>query len=230
MAGAWDILARTAYSRYRYDPLVKRVGSYSGRVEVRSSDYVYLGNRCELISPKGQNDALMVENESSGTQYFALSVRMDDGWRGSDWGTILQLHGPAVLGVHPSFHLQAGDHFSVFLHAGDLNGTHIDYTEYTFSNGVLNPGKWVDFIIKLKFSKDYDGSVDVWRRDEGETDFTSVLSLANVPTLQYKVSLGDHYWQMGYYRNNRYWTNVLWLDCFTRGDDYDAVVAKAWGS
>jgi len=193
---------------------------------------VLLGNRSEIIKPIGENDDVLYENESSGTQYVAFSVRLEEQWQAPTWGIVLQLHGPASLGVHPSFHVELNDHFSIYLHAGDLDGTHIENTEYLLSDGSIHPGAWTDFVLKIKFSKSYTGSVDVWRREEGEADFTSILSLADVPTLQYKSSLGpnagDHYWQHGFYRQAEYFTNILWLDCFTRGSDFDAVVAKAW--
>ena len=98
----------------------------------------------------------------------------------------------------------------------------------------LNPGKWVDLVIKIKFAKDFTGAVAVWRRDEGQANFKQVVSLENVPTLQYRSSQGPvcmHYWKHGLYRSKQISiTNVLWLAGLTRGDSLADVVRASFGA
>jgi hypothetical protein len=126
------------------------------------------------------------------------------------------------------------DQFYIMLHSGDLDSpaNSLQWEFYPFSNGNLSPGHWIDFVVRIKFASDFTGSVHVWRRDEGQADFTLVLSVDNVPTLQYRSShggVGDHYWKHGFYRSEQDTiTHVLWLDGLTRGNTFDGVVQAAF--
>jgi hypothetical protein len=232
MSAAWGMVARVAPNRLQQVMDVVRSGRYSVRAEVRPGDLVLSGMRAEVLTMIGENNESIFENESSGTQYYALSVRLHEKWTPPTMGIFLQLHGPSHQPWPPVFSLQALDHFAVMLHSGNLDDiNHLDRMKYPLSKWQLNIGHWVDFVVKIKFAKDFTGGVDVWRRDEGETSFVSVLSLADIPTLQYILPDGvqNHYWQHGLYHYPRTFPNALWLDCLTRGTGFDAVVTKAFG-
>ena len=85
----------------------------------------------------------------------------------------------------------------------------------------MNVGKWIDFIVTVKYAKDNTGFITIQRRDEGQTNFTQVLSITNTPTVQYDPNVnngavGNHYMKHGLYRNSQSFTSVLYLDGFTR--------------
>ncbi len=100
---------------------------------------------------------------------------------GDPWGIIFQLHGPDILDASPSFSVQVLDQFYIMLHSGDLDSptNSLQWEFYPFSNGNLNPGHWIDLVIRIKYASDFTGSVHVWRRDEGQADFTLVLGFRN---------------------------------------------------
>lgn len=219
-----------------------RQGKYAVRVEVRPGDDPInsSGERAEVLYMTDADNNKMVENESSGTQFYAFSVRLDPNWQSpasgpsGGWGMIFQLHGPDNLQSSPAFSIQARDRFLVTLHSGDLDSStqSLKWKTYSLSNGSLNQGHWVDFVVEITFAKNFTGSVVVWRRDEGQTDFTKVLSALKVPTLQYKSSLGgvgDHYWKHGLYRSEQTTiTNILWLDGLTRANTFEDAIRSAF--
>jgi hypothetical protein len=236
--GNWRYIDMMVGDRFQQvtDPV--RKGQYAVQVEVRPGDDPINsgGERAEVHVMTDANDNRIDENESSGVQYYAFSVRLAPDWQpidpdlGDPWGIIFQLHGPDSLGISPSFSVQVLDQFYIMLHSGDLDSSanSLQWEFYPLSNGDLNPGHWIDFVVRIKFASDFTGSVHVWRRDEGQTDFTLVLSVDNVPTLQYKSSQGgvdNHYWKHGFYRSEQDTiTHVLWLDGLTRGNTFDGVV------
>jgi hypothetical protein len=240
--GNWRYIDMMASDRFQQvtDPV--REGQYAVRVEVRPGDDPIDsgGERAEVHVMTDADDYRIDENESSGVQYYAFSVRLAPDWKpidpdvGDPWGIIFQLHGPDILGGSPPFSVQVLDQFYIMLHSGDLDSptNSLQWKFYPFSNGNLNPGHWIDLVIRIKYASDFTGSVHVWRRDEGQADFTPVLSVENVPTLLYRSShggVGDHYWKHGFYRSEQDTiTHVLWLDGLTRGNTFDGVVQAAF--
>jgi hypothetical protein len=216
-------------------------GNYSIRVEVRPGDDPCEcgGERAEVLIMSDAYGNPINENLSSGTQFYAFSVRFDSNWQPPEeyktdpWGIIFQLHGPDSLGESPSFAISATDRLGVELTSGDLDSPSRSYrTDQQFSNSALNVGHWIDLVIKINFANDFSGSAEVWRRDEGNSQFTQVIALKNIPTLQYRSSqggVGDHYWKYGYYRSEQATiTNVLFLGGLARGSTFDNVVTVAF--
>ena len=167
------------------------------------------------------NNNQIYENLNSGTQRYAFSVKFDPSWRtitGSGaWGIFLQLHGPNAS--NPAWAFNATDKIRFATRLGDMTKNGIVPRE--LSNGSLNVGKWIDFIVTVKYAKDNTGFITIQRRDEGQTNFTQVLSITNTPTVQYDPNVnngavGNHYMKHGLYRNSQSFTSVLYLDGFTR--------------
>lgn len=130
------------------------------------------------------------------------------------------------MGGQPPFTFRAQDRFFIRTNAGDVSGGKVNGKVIEFSDGSLNKGKWVDFIVKIKFSTSQSGEIDVWRRNEGDADFKQVLDV-NTPTVQ--VANGQaigSYHKAGLYRHgDTNFTNVLHLDGFVRGDNLNEVKA-----
>ena len=241
--GCWAGLQIMAADRFQRVTSPVRKGAYSARVEVRPGDDPINsgGERAEAVSMEDKNGNQINESESSGIQYYAMSIYLPSDWtpplpdtHGLIWGLALQLHGPDVLDASPAFGLEVRNRFSLDMEVGDVTRSS-PYGFYEFSDGSLNLGHWTDFVIRIKYAKDATGSVDIWRRNEGATAFTNVLSVANTPTLQYSPNInggviGNHYWKTGYYRDANSVTDVLYLDGITRGTSFDSVVAEAFPS
>ncbi len=240
--GNWRTLQIVDGDRFQRVTAPVRQGQYAVRVEVRPGDDPIhsSGERAEALVMLNADGKRLNESVSSGTQYYAFSVRLDADWqmpeagKGGSWAIIFQLHGPDVIKASPAVAIRAHEQFELSLHSGDLDSRakSLRWQSYPFSEGSLNRGQWVDLVLRIHFASDFTGAVQVWRRNEGEHDFREVLSLEDVPTLQYRSSkgaVGAHYWKHGLYRSKQTTlTNVLWLDGLTRGDTFKDVVRAAF--
>lgn len=242
--GTWRNAQIMAPDRFHRVSDIVRQGRHAARVEVRPGDDPIhsSGERAEVLVMTDNSGKPFFEDESSGTQFYAFSVRLAPDWQspesdtknGSKWAIVFQLHGPDSLKTSPSIAVSVQERFAIHLHGGDLDSreTALWHKSYPFKNETLAPGKWVDLVLKVKFAKDFTGTVDVWRRDEGQIEFAKVLELRDVPTLQYSTAQGGvkpHYWKHGLYRSKQSSiTNVLWLDGLTRGDSFEAVTRAAF--
>jgi hypothetical protein len=182
-------------------------------------------------------------------EYYAISIKLDSDWtpplhnpaNGNwQWGEFFQLHSPDQFGSPPAFAFSAVDRFSIQMLGGDLmaDGVRRNTTTFPLTNGALNIGKWVEFMIDVIWAYDNSGSLTVLRRDEGETVFTPVLKQTELPTMQYNTQIADsqsatfkHYWRCGYYRSvSPGVTSRLRLGPIVRGTTLPEVEAAAFGA
>lgn len=225
-----------------------RNGNYSLRAMVKPGDnYGSSGERAEVYWMYDKEGKHIVENESSGTQFYAISVYLPLDFvspsnslhpkEDSAWGAFQQLHGNDIYHAPPIFSIGATDSYYVQLWSGDIGEENYNkpniFHRTKYPLGSLQRGKWVDFVWKIKFAKTFTGELEVWKRIEGETDFTQVLSKTNIPTLQFKSSINggavlDAYWKTGYYTSEETFTRVIYIDSNTRGTNFNDVVAKAF--
>lgn len=175
------------------------------RVEVRSGDHrtVHSGERAELAEMVDKHGVLQFATESSGrngVEFIGISVKVPTDWVKPTfdtqypppspqyhWGSVLQLHSPNYLNSPPAFSFEVMDEFQLGYLGGDLHngsGGRRDVVTYPFSNGALNRGEWVEFLIEVKWRFDSTGYIKINRRNQNENEFTEVLSILG-PTLQY---------------------------------------------
>ena len=230
----------TSISRARRVIEPTRGGLYSSRFEVRNGDYagsVNSGERAEVYQPHNPSGTDIVETSASGELFYGISIYLPDDWvsptemdptSGTLWNEVLQLH-PSIPAAVPTVCLHVLDTIKLSNYGGNLDGTRKEWTYHEFSNGAIIRGQWIDFILRLKHALDLTGEIQVWRRDVGDADFTSVLSLTDVPTLLTSDAAPDnnHYWRRGVYRAEQTseLTNVLYQGPFIRGTTYADVVA-----
>ena len=210
-----------------------RQGNYYARVEVRNGDNPLNccqgTDRAEVLDMQNADNSKIYENLSNGIQRYSFSVKFDKSWQtivehgNGAWGIFLQLHGPDNLGTNPAWAFNATDNIRFNMRVGDITTSKLG--AYDLSNGALNVGHWIDFILTVKYAKDNTGFVNIMRRNEGQTDFTEVLDISNTPTLQYSSNVnggavGEHYIKHGLYRNQQDFTSILYLDGFTRESAY----------
>lgn len=195
-----------------------RQGRYYARVEVRPGEDGWGGGggkteRAEVASMQDAAGQQIYENDKSGTVQYTVSVKLDASWQAPDWGIFLQLHGDNA--TNPDWAMTAEDRFGF----NERFCLHPNVTSHAFTNGGgdLSIGKWVDFVITIKYALDATGWVVVRRRTEGETAYTEVLNMQNTCTLQPPdLNSGNHYMKHGYYRSASSFTTLLSLDGFTR--------------
>jgi hypothetical protein len=211
---------------------IVRAGNNSIKVKVQPGSYSAVGGERSMVvymtKPDGTNQT---ENENSGAVYVTVSVYLPLDWKVNlpQFGVVLQLHGPdSVWSVSPAFELDATDRFYIANTAGDYD-VGFSSKRIELSDNNLNLGHWTDFVVKIIPSKT-NGTIQVWRRNEGATTFTEVLNKTNIPTLQYQGNnaVMDHYWTAGYYRHPDTTTNILYIDSIVRGTSFDAVVSAAF--
>ena len=223
------------------------------RIEVRPGDTVGASERAEVANMMRKDPATgktisFPVIESDGHEFYGLAVKLSPDWQspgkhhgtGPVWGIFLQLHGPGVVGAPPPIELEADNEFHLGMCNGDVldGGTRKvpkDGEIYSFKNGDLKRGQWVQFMMDVVWSYDDNGRVAIYRRDEGEKNFTKVLELNNIPTLQYKFGApkdeGQHYWKTGFYRSTTEGlTSVIWLGPLVRGTSFEDVAKTAFGA
>ncbi len=231
--GSWSSKqAVGAYSIQLVSDVV-RAGSKAMRVEVRSGDNPLnccaSSERAELTIMTNPNGSDLLEGLTSGTKYYGFSVRLEPNFQFPEWSLLFQLHGPDYLDAYPLVAIGVdADGYNLDHFGGDTTTA----PRIHRALGPVTPGQWVDFILKVTFAKDATGEITVWRRNEGETTFTQMTTLTNIPTLQYRGTdpVGGHYWKMGYYRSKQSFTNVLWNDGVTRADTFEEAVAALSGT
>lgn len=248
--GGWAMIQVTAANRLQRDlSLSTWHGQSTARIEVRPLDdpISSTGERSEVLAMKSGAVSNITEDNTTGTQYYGMSYFLPTNWQStaqangdSGWSIVFQLHGPDSLGASPSFALYANTKYQLCLWGGDLSAAGSAPTIYNFSDGGvyqngsgLNLGAWSDFIIRATWASSPTGSVTIWRRNQGETDFAQVLDVANVATLQYRgsIGVGPHYWKHGLYRGESPTiTNVLWTGPLSRGTSFSAVELATFGT
>jgi hypothetical protein len=102
---------------------------------------------------------------------------------------------------------------------------HYRFNDQQFvDGGRIAFGKWTDFVFSVDWGS---GFYRVWRRDEGTTNFTHVLSGTT------EVYAGkDIYVKQGLYRGGNVdgRTDVLWMGPTARGASFAAVEQRAFGT
>lgn len=225
--------------RWKIDNTISRSGINSLRIELRPGDTSNNGSdRAEL---RGMIDSLgnhILETDTSGTKFYGLSVKIEENWKPpvnnfeGGHAIILQLHQIAeddsLPPPGPAFALNCKDRFFIVINARELHEPKPDPYVFELMDGSLNPGKWVDFIIKIKYSIKNKGLIQIWRRNEGKKTYKEVFFKKGITTLLWDYRTNKpvkHTWHTGFYRNAQLKvenpvTNILWLDNYVRANSF----------
>jgi len=100
------------------------------------------------------------------------------------------------------------------------------YFEQRFPKKII-PGEWNDFVIHIKWTTKTKGSITIWHKTENQGQFTKILNLNKIPTLQFQTkpeSYKSPYFILAHYRSavNTH-TSVLYHDGFRQGISNEAV-------
>jgi len=270
MGNTWLYNTSSAADRIRLevDPDSPKKGMVA-RFEVRSGDHrvIHSGERSEMYTMLDGKGKKLPVTEQSGHEFYGISVKVDPDWQAPQresadkgnvkWGTFMQLHSPNAFNSPPAIDLSLEHEFALRMNAGELikivpdrktggfKQIRNDSQYFKLTNGDLNKGHWVQFVLDVVWKTDSTGSVRLYRRDENQIDFQQVLTLNDIPTLQTSKYIPTdlascpscatdnivHYWRVGYYRSTSpNQTNVLWLGPIVRGTSFDEVAKAAFGS
>jgi hypothetical protein len=253
----WRIVQEKGLNRLvmAQDPTSPKGGAVL-QVQVLPGDNVgWTGERAEvshMLSPTGAQYEVTAAN---GHEVYGISIKLDPNWvpplhdatHGNTWGIFLQLHSPDQFDSPPAFQLAVTTQFNAGLLGGDLidtNGNRRGVNSYTLTKADLQAGHWVQFVVDVVWAYGNTGSLTVYRKDEGDVSFVSVLTQTGVPTLQFDSQLPNsqntstaqnatkyvHYWKTGYYRSvSPGVTSRLSLGPVIRGTSLPEVQAAAFG-
>lgn len=165
---------------------VTRIGDYAIRYETKPNDNPIGEGRSRAqthgLLDNAQTEILLRENDLT---YFAWSLRLDPSWvTPNDWLSVLVLQSvtdPKVP-VTLSF-MVVNNTFLLRSNAIDVAQAP-NLVDFNLSDSTLAVGQWVDFVMRVKWTRTTDGSIEVWRRGQGDSSFHKVLSKFAIPTLQ----------------------------------------------
>jgi len=222
------------------------------RFTVRPGDKVggWTGERAEFSGIQTSKGVLL-ENEASGTQYYAFSVYIPSGWKAPEgdpksedtWGCLLQLHGPLGFLNSPPVSIDLINHYTISLRGGnsdvlgDWHGKPYEWKD----GGAIGFDQWEDFVLMIKFARGNHGEVKLWRRTNGV--LITVFEMTGIPTLVFKPSVeakasgetermyaGAHYWKQGFYRSiSPNVTSTLYQTGLVRASSFEAAAKEAFG-
>jgi len=230
------------------DPV--RASKYATRFIVRPGDKVKKPNGEVTSGERAEVGLWNYKREQLNDEYYyGWSTLFPTDWTApARWGIFMQWH--AHTSISPPLALNARDNQVVLdFYTGNIANfpAKVEYNEKPVILTKINKGKWNDFIVRIKFRPDYTGIVEVWHRLEGETLFKKVLSLKDIPTLQWTANAGDIedkiyevpftkdgkagyttgcYVKHGLYRGDDNKTNTIYQDNWCRGTSFASVRSR----
>jgi hypothetical protein len=251
----WRVVMEKAIDRLTVaqDPTSPQGGAVL-QVQVLPGDSTgFTGERAEVISMNDPTGTTYPVTVNTPHEVYGISIKLDPHWQpplhdathSNTWGLFMQLHSPNEFESPPAFAFAADTSFHIDTLGGNLidaNGRRKNGNSVPLSNGDLRAGHWVQFIIDAVWAYDSSGSLTIYRKDEGDTAFTKVLTLSGQPTLQYDSQFSNsqnvdpsngstylHYWRAGYYRSDSPGvTTRLSLGPIVRGTTIQEVEAAAF--
>ncbi len=210
-------------------------GKAAVRVEVQPNDDPLAlhanSERAEMSSMQDASKKEIKENSRSGIQYYATSYYFPATWQGqqlpwsafaptdcsagdqsqcNSWSVVWQFYGWGALAAAQTA-VNGPQHYL-------FNGA--QFTD----GGSIALGKWTDFVFMVDWGT---GAFTVWRRDDGQSSFSQVLS-GKTP-----VPAGrEIYAKQGLYRGGNVGgrTDVFWIGPTARGSSFSAVEQQAFGT
>ena len=213
----WSFIHEFVTERFRAvtsDGVTPRKGSHMARVEVRYNEPASwtAGANVSLA----QKDGLL--NVGLGKDiYTGFSVYLPNGFAyvpNQYMNNIMEWHANAPMSQAP-IHVMID---SINLPVNFAVDLHTDMTGYSpkgrWSFGPLVTGRWVDFVLRVKWATDTSGIVEGWM--DGVKKFSS-------GPIRTWGGQSIVYPELGYYRANYNSTAVLYLDAFKIGTSYGSV-------
>jgi len=221
-------------------------GKAAVRVEVDpGDDPLALGansERAEMLFTQDENGNQVNEEVTGGTQYYAMSYYFPASWAGTQYSwSETQAHDAIdcttgdqsqcnswsyVLQFHTDSSFWGALAAAATVHGGPQKYWFMLGSEYQFSDGgIIVLGRWTDLVLEIDWGS---GVIALWRRDEGQTGFTEVVS-ATESTV---TSVSGVYLKQGLYRGGYVAgrSDVFWIGPTARGSSFSAVEQAAFAT
>jgi hypothetical protein len=216
--------------RLQADGFLTSHGKAAARVEVQpGDDPLALGEgteRAEMYALQTPAGTEIDESSSSGVQYYATSYYFPTTWAGTglegdsnSWSIVAQFH-PTGSGTWGFLYAGAKTTGGAQLYSAGFGGTSLPFSD----GGAIALGRWTDFVLEI----DWGASVvSLWRRDEGQSSFTEVITSQTVP-----APTSSCYFKQGLYRGGDVSgrTDVYWFGPTGRGSSFAAVEQAIFGT
>ncbi|WP_191908873.1 heparin lyase I family protein [Larkinella humicola] len=254
-ASQWDgISAGSVADQFAAVTSPVRQGTFAARFTVRPGDKVRKANGTYTSGERAEATLWNYQRETLNDEYYyGWSTLFPEDWtEPKQWGIFMQWHAHTPISPPVAFSARANS-VRVEVSTGSIVNAYP--TEFEKSYPILtdlHKGQWNDFIVRIKFRPDATGILEVWHKLKSESTFKKVLSLTNIPTLQWTSNLAQLetnyqipfkkdgvdgyttgcYVQHGLYRQdtptveNGGNINVLYQDNWCRGTSFSAVKAR----
>lgn len=253
-ASQWDgITAHNVAEQFSVVTSPVRQGTHAARFMVRPGDKVQKADGTFTSGERAEATLWNYQRETLNDEfYYGWSTYFPEDWtEPKQWGIFMQWH--AHTPIAPPVALSArANSVRVNVSSGNIVNAYPTEFERTYTILTdLNKGQWNDFIVRIKFRPDATGILEVWHKLKSESTFKRVLSLKDIPTLQwtsnesqletgYKIPFTLNgvngfttgcYVQHGLYRQDTPPVaeggniNVIYQDNWSRGTSFSAVKA-----
>lgn len=201
-----------------------REGKYAAKLTVSNNDKFQdmSGERCDLLRPD--------HDEKEGDEYwYAWSTYFPKDWQApKDWFVIADWHS-RYQDVCQLLQIEVTEENALI--AKVLTGNVSGYqcfdgngsafaTEQTITP-KLDLSVWNDFIIHVKWTANSTGLIEIFFKNEIKEQYTKVVSLKGIPTLQYQENINTPlrpYFKLAHYRSDKNThTSTLYHDGFRQG-------------
>ena len=214
-----------------------REGIYAAKTTVHNGDEFLNtgGERCDF-----ERDIAIPFEKEGADLWYAWSTLFPSGWQKlpiipeenwlliADWhstyddiGQLLQLEIDSDNYIWARGLTGKVNGYNGFQGNGDAN-----YIEQKFPQRMI-PGEWNDFVIHVKWTTKKEGLITIWHKTESQVQFTRVLQLNKIPTLQYLTTANNYkapYFILAHYRTSaNTHTSVIYHDGFRIGKTKEAV-------
>ncbi len=233
-----------------------RQGNYAARFIVRPGDAQpgTTGERCEAGHYKDIQHGYTQEKPND-EFYYGWSTYIPSDWRTpSGWCIIAQWHARAATLSPISMYIDENNNIGMNFFSGLVTMPASWYKNYAFRGSFpivknFRKNAWHDFIIRIKFTPNNTGILQVWHKMQWEKTWVQVLSKVNIPTMQLirtqdwpsldtdnhprapdnRIPWGSAYvttqsWcRIGLYRGPTSFTNVIYHDNWARARWWSAI-------
>ncbi|WP_298708285.1 heparin lyase I family protein [Chitinophaga sp.] len=169
----------------------KRQGNYAAKFTVRPGDRACKNGNCTSGERMEMNRWNYVRETVGDEYYYGWSTMFPEDWQQPEgWAIFMQWHAHTPISPPLAFGVK-DNNVRVEFSSGDIGEWWPAEYQQNHNIAQLNKGKWHDFIVRVRFKPDSTGLLEVWHRLEGQAEFSQVLSLPKVPTLQWSNEPDD---------------------------------------
>jgi Polysaccharide lyase len=233
-----------------------RQGNYAARFIVRPGDQEASGSTGERCEVGHFNDSQhgYTQEKPNDEFFYGWSTYIPNDWKTpTGWCTIAQWHARAATLSPIALYIGSDNSIGVNFYSGLVTMPASWYKNYAYRASFplvknFTRNAWHDFVVRIKFTPNNAGLVQIWHKMQWEKTWVMVLSKANIPTMQlYKpqdwaaLDIDNHprapdnripwgsyittqeWCRIGLYRGPNSFTNVIYHDNWARARWWSAI-------